>query len=178
MARGIRPMEEMNQRQKQKLESRDKILKAAATLFRKQGLNATGIDEIMKKAGLTAGAFYAHFKSKDHLIEAMLWTVLPMKPDQPMKDFVTDYLTEFHRDHPDLGCPLATLGSELARAPKKLKARIAEKLNETISKRTPDRSPETKKQALKRISLAVGALIMARMTQDTELSDEFLSCYK
>jgi TetR/AcrR family transcriptional repressor of nem operon len=171
-------MQEPNRRQKQKLESREKILRAAAELFRKRGLNATGIDEIMAKAGLTAGAFYAHFKSKDHLIESMLWTVLPLKPDQPLSRFVPEYLTEFHRDHPELGCPLATLGSDLARAPKKLKGRISERLNETILKRLPEKSPKAKKEALKRISMAVGALILARMTQDTELSDEFLSCYK
>lgn len=168
----------LNSRQMQKIESREKILKAAATLFRKQGLNATGIDQIMAKAGLTAGAFYAHFKSKDHLIEDMLWTVLPMKPDQPIKEFVPDYLTEFHRDHPELGCPLATLGSDLARVPKKLKGRISERLNATILNRLPEQTPKAKKEALKRISMAVGALILARMTEDTELSDEFLSCYK
>lgn len=168
----------LNSRQMQKIESREKILKAAATLFRKQGLNATGIDQIMAKAGLTAGAFYAHFKSKDHLIEEMLWTVLPMKPDQPINEFVPDYLTEFHRDHPELGCPLATLGSDLARAPKKLKSRISERLNATILNRLPEQTPRAKKEALRRISMAVGALILARMTEDTELSDEFLSCYK
>lgn len=168
----------INRRQLQKEQSRQKILTAAALLFRKQGINATGIDEIMKKAGLTAGAFYAHFKSKDDLIENMLWTVFPMKPDQPIKQFVPEYLTEFHRDHPQLGCPLATLGSELARMPKKFKQRIAERMNATVVKRLPKLTPENKRQALKSISLGVGALILARMTEGTELSQEFLNCYK
>jgi TetR/AcrR family transcriptional regulator, transcriptional repressor for nem operon len=166
------------QRELQKQQSREKILKSAATLFRKQGLAATGIDEIMEHAGLTAGAFYAHFKSKDDLIENMLWTVLPMKPDQPIHEFVPGYLTEFHRDHPQLGCPLATLGSELARAPKRLKNRISEKLNETILRRLPSITAANKKKALRSISMAVGALILARMTEGSELSAEFLNCYK
>lgn len=164
-------------RQKQKDQSRARILKAAAQLFRRQGLQATGIDQIMAKAGLTAGAFYAHFKSKDHLIEEVLWSTLPISESWPPGKFLELYLSAYHRDHPEHGCPLATLGSDLARAQRGLKSRIATKLAETIAKRTGG-GAEAKRRALRTLSTAVGALILARMTQNTDLSDEFLRCYE
>lgn len=167
-----------NLREKQKTESRKKILDSAAALFRKQGLQATGIDQIMKKAGLTAGAFYAHFKSKDQLVEEVLWRTLPQYQSATPKDFLDLYLSHAHRDYPEKGCPLAMLGSELGRAHKKLKKNISLKLEEVIRERAKNPSPEVKKKVLKTLSLAVGALILSRMTQDTKLSDEFLDCYR
>lgn len=168
-----------NLREKQKLQSRAKILKAAGVLFGKQGLQATGIDQIMKKAGLTAGAFYAHFKSKDELIEEVLWSALPWHDEVANRDFVKYYLTADHRDHPESACPLATLGSDLARADRSLKANISKRLNEVILERiNRPGSRLTKHQALAGISLAVGAMILARLTKDTELSDAFLRCHE
>lgn len=164
------------ERQKQKTQSRERILAAAAALFRKQGLQATGIDEIMKKAGLTAGAFYAHFKSKDHLIEEVLWATLPVGQAHPTETFLKSYLSKAHRDHPEKGCPLPTLGSDLARAQKRLKARIAERLREKIRERVGD-SPAATKKAMRTLSMAVGAIILARMTEGTSMSDEFLECF-
>ena len=173
-------MAKPNLRQKRKQESHEKILNAASALFRKQGLEATGIDQIVKKAGLTAGAFYAHFKSKDHLIEAVLWRTLPHPATLAHKgSFLDLYLTKFHRDNPDQGCPLATLGSDLARSKKrKLKANIASKINEVIDLRYNKPEKAAKKQVLQNLSMAVGALILSRMTSDTDLSDEFLECYR
>lgn len=168
-----------NLRDKQKQESRAKILNAAASLFLKQGLHATGIDQIMKRAGLTAGAFYAHFKSKDHLIEECLWRTLPQyQATVGPEEFLKLYLSRPHRDHPEKGCPLAMIGSDLGRANKRLKKNISSKLDQVIRDRIKDAPPERRKLALKTLSMAVGALILARMTQDTELSDEFLDCYR
>lgn len=165
-------------REKQKQQSRAKILKAAATLFGKQGLQATGIDQIMKKAGLTAGAFYAHFDSKEQLIEEVLWSALPIHQHIPAQEFVAHYLTQEHRDHPESACPLATLGSDLARADRAMKLRISKRLNSLIEERIAKKgSAMPKKKALASLSLAVGAMILARITKDTELSVEFLQCY-
>jgi len=171
-------MKHLGLREKQKLQSRQKIMKAAFQLFSKQGITSTGIDEIMKKAGLTAGAFYAHFESKEALIEEVLWSALPNHQHVPIGDFLEHYLTATHRDHPESGCPLGTMGSDLARAGRKLKGRISRRLDEVIQERIKSSSPKAKKQALAILSTAVGALILSRITQDTELSDEFLSCYR
>ncbi|MCC2679858.1 MAG: acrR, partial [Pseudobdellovibrio sp.] len=53
-----------NLKKEQKILSKERILNVASRLFKKNGFTATGIDQIMEEAGLTAGAFYAHFKSK------------------------------------------------------------------------------------------------------------------
>ena len=170
-------MSAQNLREKQKQQSRAKILKAAASLFGKQGLQATGIDQIMKKAGLTAGAFYAHFKSKEELIEEVLWSALPIHQGVAAEDFVAHYLSAEHRDHPESACPLASFGSDLARADRQLKARISKRLNQVIEERIKN-SKMTKSQALAGLSTAVGAMILSRLTKDTELSDAFLRCHK
>ena len=167
----------MNLRERQKRHSREKILKAAMALFGKQGLQATGIDQIMKKAGLTAGAFYAHFESKEDLIEQVLWSALPIHQHVPAEDFVRFYLSKEHRDHPEKACPLATLGSDLARSDRHMKLRIAQRLNVLIDERIQSSSTGMpKKQALAALSLAVGAMILSRITKDTELSNAFLKC--
>ena len=171
-------MAALNLREKQKLISRGKILKAASTLFGKHGLQATGIDMIMKRAGLTAGAFYAHFDSKDHLIEEVLWSALPIHQHVPATEFVKYYLSITHRDHPESACPLATLGSDLARADRNLKKRIAERLDSVINERIKNSPSMSKKKALAGLSLAVGAMILSRITIDSELSVAFLDCYK
>ena len=168
----------MTLRKQQKKQSREKILKAAGALFGKNGIQATGIDQIMKKAGLTAGAFYAHFKSKDHLIQEVLWSALPMHQGVGAEGFLDYYLTIEHRDRPETACPLATLGSDLARADRKLKLRITQRLDEVIMERIKSDSPQMKKLALHTLSTAVGAMILARLTKDTKLSQAFLQCYK
>jgi TetR/AcrR family transcriptional regulator, transcriptional repressor for nem operon len=167
-----------NLREKQKQTSRAKILKAASTLFGKHGLQATGIDTIMKKAGLTAGAFYAHFESKDQLIEEVLWSALPIHQHVPATEFVSYYLSTEHRDHPESACPLATLGSDLARADRGLKKRIAKRLDAVINERIKNSPSMSKKKALAGLSLAVGAMILARITVESDLSKDFLDCHK
>lgn len=172
-------MKESNLREKQKQQSHSKIIKAALALFGKQGVQATGIDQIMKKAGLTAGAFYGHFKSKDQLIEEVLWSALPVHKHVGVEQFLDHYLTQAHRDHPEVGCPLASLGSDMARTERKLKARIAKRLDEVIMEKVNrNPSPGARRKALLTLSTAVGALILSRMTGDSELSSEFLSCYR
>lgn len=167
-----------NQREKQKQQSRAKILKAAGTLFGKNGLQATGIDQIMKKAGLTAGAFYAHFASKEQLIEEVLWSALPWHQHVAADEFVKYYLSADHRDHPESACPLATLGSDLARADRRMKLRISKRLDEVIDDRIKSGTTMTKKKALAGLSLAVGAMILSRITEDTDLSNAFLRCHE
>src|SRR5689334_11654568 len=56
--------------------NRERILDAAGTLFRERGFDGIGVDEIMKRAGLTHGGFYGHFTSKDDLAAEITARVL------------------------------------------------------------------------------------------------------
>lgn len=175
----------------QKEESRLRILNVASRLFRKQGFKATGIDQIMAEAGLTAGAFYAHFKSKDDLFEKMLeFTLVQMRSlllkdtenlSGPQKTEVVlkRYCSIAHRDFPERGCVLVALAAELHRGSKKAEQIIANYLDkwadmivENIDSHVP--AEERKAIALRFISRSVGAVLLSRMVKATPLSESIL----
>jgi TetR/AcrR family transcriptional regulator, transcriptional repressor for nem operon len=98
----------------------EKILKEAARLFRERGFDGAGVAEIMKAAGLTHGAFYAHFASKEALeAEAVERAfvqsdnriyALTANTRDPKRVFLDNYLSAAHLDHPGSGCVIAALG--------------------------------------------------------------------
>ena len=116
--------------------TRERIVTAAAAEFRQHGIAGTGLADLMKAAGLTHGGFYRHFKSKDHLVaEACSAAVATMtervaasasgkRGRKSLETAVADYLSTEHRDNPRDGCPLAALGSEMARADTQTRAGI------------------------------------------------------
>src|SRR5690349_5483742 len=117
----------MNQKEIQKAQSKEKILSAASKLFCTQGFHATGVDQLMEKAGLTAGAFYAHFKSKKALLKESLQFAIRqnrsvllhgtegLKGRKLVETILQRYVSAVHRDHPEAGCPLPAVGAELHR---------------------------------------------------------------
>lgn len=175
----------------QKEESRLRILNVASRLFRKQGLQATGIDQIMAEAGLTAGAFYAHFKSKDDLFENVLeFTLIQMRSlllkdteklqgAQKTEAVMKRYCSTAHRDFPERGCILASLAAELHRGTSKtdkIIAKYIEKWSENIVENLDPALSygERKSISLQLISRSVGALILSRMVKETPLSENLL----
>ena len=52
--------------------TRQRLLAKTGALVKKKGFAATGVDGLMAAAGLTSGAFYAHFRSKSELLEAII----------------------------------------------------------------------------------------------------------
>jgi TetR/AcrR family transcriptional regulator, transcriptional repressor for nem operon len=95
--------------------------------FRERGVNGASLTDVMQQVDLTHGGFYAHFKSKDELIAAALKSVNPIRLAR-FKDAAAEsshgsglaaavdvYLSSRHREYPESGCAIATLGSELAR---------------------------------------------------------------
>ncbi len=175
----------------QKEESRVRILNVASRLFRKQGYKATGIDQIMSEAGLTAGAFYAHFKSKDDLFENMLDFTLRQMRSLLLKDteniqgaqktevILKRYCSIPHRDFPERGCALASLAAELHRGTPKtdrIVANYIEKWAEIIVENLDSSLSleERKAKALQYISRAIGALLLSRMVKETSLSETLL----
>src|SRR3954468_7509905 len=108
-------------------ETRKRIVAAAAAEFRKNGIVATGLADLMKAAGLTHGGFYKHFESKDQLVaeacaEAGRALGERVSANASKGEPVASYLSARHRDDPAGGCPLAALGTELARCDGKTRA--------------------------------------------------------
>jgi AcrR family transcriptional regulator len=107
----------------------DRIVDAAAGELRESGFSGVGVADIMKKAGLTHGGFYAHFDSREALLaEALeragedsrmrLQKAIASGEAKGMSRFealVDTYLSERHLKSPRSGCPVAALGSEMSR---------------------------------------------------------------
>jgi TetR/AcrR family transcriptional repressor of nem operon len=164
--------------------TRKRIVTAAAGEFRKNGIVATGLNDLMKAAGLTHGGFYKHFESKDQLVtEACAEAV------ETMIEFVTDaaaggtpvaetYLSTSQRDNPAAGCPLSAIGSELGRSDEKTRAVATEgflKLVDVMAGQFGKAKPaDARRRALVAVSMMIGAQTMARMVTDPELSAEIL----
>jgi TetR/AcrR family transcriptional regulator, transcriptional repressor for nem operon len=117
-------------------ENRAALVQAAGRLFRERGIDGVGVAEISKKAGLTHGALYAQFPSKEALAaEAFASALKPglskMTADRggrpaTLSDFLDDYLSLDHRDNLAAGCPMSASASEIARQDKMIGERFSE----------------------------------------------------
>ena len=165
-------------------ETRQRILAAAGELFREHGIDATGVDAVMKQAGLTHGGFYLHFASKEALAaevsECLLqaaadrWQAISRSADRDaaLETIVWRYLDAEHvgRDH---GCPLTTLGPDVARRAGS-RAAILGALRGMVDALTRCLPGRKRQRALASLSTMVGAVVLARLTDDPELSQAFL----
>jgi TetR/AcrR family transcriptional regulator, transcriptional repressor for nem operon len=114
-----------------------RIVRNAARRFRAEGLSGPGVAAVMKSSGLTVGGFYKHFRSKDDLLaealeqgflehgEKLLGGLQGVPPAERWKAMVRYYLSPEHCEHPESGCPMATLAPEIARARPAIRKRIA-----------------------------------------------------
>ncbi len=166
--------------------TRHRIVDAASAEFRKQGIAATGLAELMAAAGMTHGGFYRHFKSKDELVaETIAVTAERLKrrlaaaaSKGGIKSVVETYLSITHRNHPEQGCPLAALGSELANADEGTRHAATCGLNgliDIIAGLTGEKKPKiARERALAAVATIVGAMTLARVVDDPQLSKAIL----
>ena len=175
----------MRKSKEEAAQTRKRIVTAAAGEFRKNGIVATGLADLMKAAGLTHGGFYKHFESKDHLVreacqEAVQTAICEWLATAVSKGSgaAAAYLSTDHRDDPAAGCPLSAIGSELARSDEKTRAvatdgflRLVEIMAGQFGKIPPAVS---RRRALVAVSTMIGALTMSRIVTDPELSEEIL----
>ncbi|TWX66281.1 TetR/AcrR family transcriptional regulator [Colwellia demingiae] len=168
-----------------KEQSKDRILKSAAMLFTHHGFEKISIDQVMKNAELTRGAFYSHFSSKSDLYAQAIskaakvaYKRKPVNCPQNMKDFAQYYLSSEHRDNNyEQACPLAFLVSDISQQDnqvketytKTLKAFLAQAQSLTVSR----------EKALQSAVLMIGGLAISRALDDKDFSNELLAaCQK
>src|SRR6516165_2567010 len=177
----------MRKSKQDKAETRQRIVKAAAAKFRQNGISATGLSDLMAAAGLTHGGFYRHFDSKDQIVaeacagateSAIARFFSNEAPQSGLKARVAKYLSPAHRDDPSAGCPLAALGSEIARCDEKTRAAATQAFMELVDiiaaefgKTRPD---VARRRALVAAATMIGALTMSRIVTDSELSAAIL----
>ncbi len=166
----------------------DRILEVAARRFRQQGIAASGVAGIMSEAGLTNGAFYAHFSSKSDMIEKSLERATDEQWQQFDKEiasgrllkFIRAYLSEQHRDHPDSGCPAAALLPEISRQELTTRHSYTEsvrRLLNAVEKQLPNipKGPKGREIAIGLFGLLVGALQLSRAVDDPSFSKAILT---
>ena len=166
-----------------KSESRNRILDAAAPLFRRFGIREVSVDRLMSAAELTRGGFYAHFSSKEALVEAILLRdsgLVRMMKDREGGDSATlnreavkilsDYLDPDNLGEIVEGCPLATMPVDAARSPGKIRAAFSKRFNELVSqlRRGLTSSRRNEDAAIAAAVLSVGGVLLARACESEE----------
>jgi TetR/AcrR family transcriptional regulator, transcriptional repressor for nem operon len=167
--------------------TRRHILHVASRRFRRDGVAAAGLAGLMKDAGLTNGAFYNHFGSKDDLVRETMILALDQRHDRLLptskspgwiETMVRSYLSASHRDNPATGCLESALGGEIARMPRKTRIAFTDKAAQfidLIAENLADPEPAVRrKKAIAIYGTLVGTLQLSRCVADKALSDEFL----
>lgn len=165
---------------------RERILGAAAEELRRNGLSGIGIPALMKRAGLTHGAFYAHFPNREALVAEAIRTAAaasaggPLAEELPLEQSLALYLSPEHLAHPERGCVIAALGGEGARQPAPVRsafAAAARGLLTVIERKLHPRrrSPAISDEALRLVSTMVGSVVLARLVDDPALAQRLLA---
>ncbi|WP_109482181.1 TetR/AcrR family transcriptional regulator [Paraburkholderia sp. C35] len=167
-------------------EKHARILEQASILFRERGFSGVSVSEIMKATGLTHGAFYNHFESKEDLIsesigDASMKALAAMRDGatagQSLGQFLDEYLSEEHRDDRGNGCLMSALAGEIAREPAaqcaftRHVAGMVEGFTESLAKA---KKKNASRHAIHALSSIVGAIVLARAVDDPQLSEEIL----
>lgn len=171
--------------------SHERIVDAAARAIRRSGYDGTGVADIMKEAGLTHGAFYAHFESREAmLVEAVdragaqanavaSGVIASAPPEQALQALMQVYLSKQHIDGIESGCPISALGSEMPRQSDEVRRAATLRIKEMIdlvARQFPDwGQPAAHERALVTVATMVGTLILARAVNDSALSEALCS---
>ena len=174
-------------RKEHKQATRQRILETAGRRFKRDGIDGSGIATLMADAGLTNGAFYAHFASKEDLVATAvadqlrnqresLSTLAPGRAG--VEQYVRAYLSVQHRDNPDDGCPSAALLDEIGRCTQATKRAYTDGLlamvDDIAARLAPQDPPSARTKTLSVFALLVGTLQLSRALADRQLADQVL----
>jgi TetR/AcrR family transcriptional regulator, transcriptional repressor for nem operon len=165
--------------------SRRQIMKVASERFRCDGIAASGLASVMSDAGLTNGAFYAHFESKAELVRETVAAALGDLSKQieeamaagGLSAAVATYLSSAHRDDPAHGCSFAALLPELARQPAEARQVYTEHflaLVRQLASALPQQIGDSEDKAMAMCATLIGTLQLARVLEGTDLSARML----
>jgi TetR/AcrR family transcriptional regulator, transcriptional repressor for nem operon len=168
--------------------TRQRILDAAGRRFKHDGIDGAGVAAVMSDAGLTNGAFYAHFASKEDLVANVLAEQLQAQrrsfdaqpPDRAgLEAFIRAYLSPQHRDQCADGCPSAALLDEIARRPAATRQVFTDELlgiaDDIAARLDPTDADPARTHALTLFGMMIGTLQLARALTDRGLSDQLLT---
>ena len=170
-----------------KQETRQRIIETAGRRFKRDGIDGSGIATLMADAGLTNGAFYAHFASKEELVATAVADQLGeqrasfgvLAPGRTgVEQYVRKYLSIQHRDNPDDGCPSAALLDEIGRCTDATKRAYTDGVLAVIdniaARLAPDDPQSARVKTLSIFAMMVGTLQLSRSLADRKLADAVL----
>jgi len=174
----------------QKSTTRAKILESASSAFRKKGMSGVSIIDLMTAAGLTHGAFYNHFESRECLIDECIGDAMRetrerfgimmgvAEPTAALEVVVNAYLSQRHRDEPEAGCPIPSLGADIGRASASARGTFSREFVETVELIAGqyDGVPQcaAQQQATAFMATLVGTVLLARAADTEQLSERIL----
>lgn len=181
----------MSLKAEQKARTHGAIVDSACRLLRERGIGGARVADVMQGAGLTVGGFYAHFASKEALIQDALrrtsafmrgriFDGIADKPAAARAEVVLKrYLSAAHRDDPSHGCPLPAVVGEVSTTTPEHRGVVAEELGkfaDELATHLPSKesSPSRRSTAIALVALMYGGLSLSRAVRDTDLSDEIL----
>lgn len=180
----------MRKSRQEAAETRQRVVQVASQEFRRNGIEATGLVELMAAAGLTRGGFYKHFTSKEQVVDeamALIATSMMETWGRAMEDdpgtsslnkAISDYLSPEHCVDAAGGCPFAALAGEVTRLDGPVRETATKgflAMVELMAKQLPGMSRATaRKEALWMVSSMIGAMTMARMVTDPGVSASIL----
>ena len=170
-------------------ENRQNVIDVASRLFREHGFDGIGLKDLMEGAGMTQGAFYKQFDSKEGLVaEASAralecatarWSeAAAANPKDPLGAVIAFYLSNGHLKERMEGCPIVALGADAARQSAEVKASFEAGIREHLSvfSRLLSKTggEEKREKAMAILSTMVGALTLSRVVNDPRLAQSFL----
>ncbi|WP_416356297.1 TetR/AcrR family transcriptional regulator [Aureimonas phyllosphaerae] len=168
--------------------NRERVIDVASRLFRRHGFDGIGLKDLMAAAGLTQGAFYKQFASKEDLaaqatvrgyagIRERWRQFASQDPRRPLASLVRSYLSPEHRDEQAEGCVMAALGADAARAGPAVRAAMQDGLVahiDFLEACLPEDEPDRRERAMATAASMIGAIVLARSVNDETLSKEIL----
>ncbi|MFM0126304.1 TetR/AcrR family transcriptional regulator [Paraburkholderia sediminicola] len=179
----------MGYSQAQKAESRQRVLENASRQIREHGIAALGVADCMRSAGLTHGAFYGHFSSRDALILEALEHALSQsekriaslasgsakRGETPLQAIAEAFLNERHVKNPGNGCALCALAGEARHANPDVREQLTGYVRKLASRIAQAASSDSKDAGLGIVATIVGAITLARAVDDDKLAKSILS---
>jgi TetR/AcrR family transcriptional repressor of nem operon len=169
----------------QKAKAKETILQAAAPALRKNGFNGIGVDGLAAAAGVTSGAFYSNFPNKEAVLEGVIDACLG-KPfvdvsgtvaerREVLRAWLAEYISDYHRENPEVGCVMPTLSADVARASASVREAYERRMTALVAKVSTvlgGAEEDRERRAWSLVAVMVGAIGIARAMPDGEAADQ------
>lgn len=172
----------------QKAKAKQAILEAGVKALRENGFDGIGVDGLAAAAGVTSGAFYSNFSSKEALLRDVIAAYVgnpfivadassPAEQRARLKDYLRMYMSRQHRDNPAVGCVMPTLSADVSRSKASVRQAYQLSMKELIRKMAqllPGTPSNREKKAWTILALMVGAVSVAQALPAGKEADKIL----